>query len=252
VVAELDGRHTTHLLDEGLGDLRVLFYRVSSRNPAGEHGLPSPVVRAVTKPAPLPPIDLRVEERGLGTIAVAWEPNVERDLLGYRIRRWRGEKPIETVAYVSANETRATDADVRAGEIVHYDLIAVDRDGLESEPSQAIPARGVGYDWRAIAASDAITLRWKPRSEEGFVRAQITRTSGVWRSEAWTVTGSEYVDRDIVPGRTYRYQILLQREHGHAAPPSRPVVVTVPLPGEPFVEIQAPASRIPPPEGLPR
>ncbi len=252
VVAELEGRHTTHLLDDGLGNLRVLFYRVSSRNPGGEHGPPSPVVRAVTKPAPLPPIELRVAKRRLGVIELAWEPNVERDLLGYRLRRWRGEKPIETVTYVGADETRATDRDVRAGEIVHYDLVAVDRDGLESEPSQPIPAPGVGYDWLVTAASDAITLRWDPRTDEGFVRAHVTRTNGVWRSDSVTVESAEYTDRDVVPGRTYRYQILLERDEGRAAPPSRPVVVTVPLSGEPFVEIQAPASRIPPPEGLPR
>jgi hypothetical protein len=34
VIAELDGRQSTHLLDTGLGDLRVLYYRVSARNSA--------------------------------------------------------------------------------------------------------------------------------------------------------------------------------------------------------------------------
>src|SRR5262245_21536842 len=45
VVAELDGRHATHLLDAGLGDLRVLHYRVSSRNLGGERGAPTKVLR---------------------------------------------------------------------------------------------------------------------------------------------------------------------------------------------------------------
>jgi hypothetical protein len=133
IVAELEGRHTTHLPDEGLGNLRVLFYRVSSRNPSGERGPPSAVVRAVTKPAPLPPIGLRVGSRRLGAIELVWEANVERDLLGYRVRRQRDDEPRETVTYVGAYETRAEDLDVRAGEIVHYDVVAVDRDGLESQ-----------------------------------------------------------------------------------------------------------------------
>jgi fibronectin type 3 domain-containing protein len=252
IVAELEGRHTTHLLDEGLGNLRVLFYRVSSRNPSGERGPPSAVVRAVTKPAPLPPIGLRVGSRRLGAIELVWEANVERDLLGYRVRRQRDDEPRETVTYVGAYETRAEDLDVRAGEIVHYDVVAVDRDGLESQASSPIPGLGVGYEWRVTAASDAITLLWSPRTDEGFVRARVTRTNGLWRDESWTLETSEYTDRDVVPGRTYRYQIQLERETGPPAPWSRPAVVTVPLPGEPFVEIQAPASRLPPPEGIPR
>ena len=252
VVAELEGRHATHLLDVGLGDLRVLFYRVSSRNPGGEPGPPSEVVRAVTKPAPLPPISLRVESRRLGAIALAWEPNVEPDLLGYRLRRWREGEARETVSYVAASVTRAEDRDIGAGELYSYELIAVDRDGLESRPSQPVRGEGVGYEWRVSAVPEAVHLRWNPRSEEGFVRAHVLRTRGPWQSEAWTTRHAEFVDRDVVPGRTYRYQIVLERADGESAPPSRPADVAVPRSGEPFVEIQAPASRLPPPEGIPR
>ena len=182
VVAELDGRQSTHLLDTGLGDLRVLYYRVSSRNLGGERGAPSDVLRAVTKPAPLPPIALRVEGQRLGAIALAWEPNVETDLLGYRLRRWHKGSPPETVTYVGANKTRAEDIRVAAETAYDYTLIAVDLDGLESRPSSPVSAVGLGYEWRASASSREVRLSWNARADEGFVRAHITRTSGLGRS----------------------------------------------------------------------
>jgi len=60
VVADLSGRFNTSYIDAGLGDLRVLYYRVASKNPAGGKGPASDAVRAVTKPEPLPPLGLRV------------------------------------------------------------------------------------------------------------------------------------------------------------------------------------------------
>jgi hypothetical protein len=97
-----------------------------------------------------------------------------------------------------------------------------------------------------------VTLHWNPREDEGYAGARVTRSSGLWQSESFTAQGGEWIDRDVEPGRTYRYRIALLREDGSEAPISRPAVVAVPLPGEPFVEIQAPASILRPPEGIPR
>jgi fibronectin type 3 domain-containing protein len=252
VVAELDGHHTTHLLDKGLGDLRVLFYRVSSRNPGGERGPPSNVVRAVTKPPPLPPVSLHLADRSLGAVTLAWEPNVERDLRGYRVERWRGDGPRETVATVGASETRAEDPAVGPAEVFSYAVVAIDEDGLESRPSRPIQVTGLDYEWIATAASGGVRLRWNPRREEGYVRARVTRSQRL-RSDVVEVTeDDELLDRAVDPGRQYRYQITLEREDGEAAPPSRPIAVEVPRIGEPFVEIQPPASRMTPPEDVPR
>ena len=252
VVAELDGRQSTHLLDAGLGNLRVLHYRVSSRNLGGERGAPSEVLRAVTKPAPLPPISLRVESQRLGTTSLAWEPNVETDLLGYRLQRWHKGHPVQTVTYVGADKTRADDIRVDTDEHYEYSLVAVDLDGLESRPSAKISATGLGYEWHASASPSEVRLSWNPRTDEGFVRARVTRSGRLWQERAFVTEVAELHDREVAPGATYHYQIQLERSDGTQAPVSRPIEIAVPRTGDGFVEIQAPASRIPQPEAAPR
>lgn len=252
VVAELDGRHATHLLDTGLGALRVLHYRVSSRNAGGERGPPSVVLRAVTKPEPLPPVGLRVLGRRLGAMALGWDPNVEPDLAAYRVLRRREDGSEETVTQVGVGEHQTEDTQVGAGERLTYVLTALDRDGLESRPSQPVQVQGVAYDWVATASAGGVRLRWNPHADEGFVRARVTRQGWPWGRREFRTEESELLDTDVKPGRDYRYVIELERADGSLAPPSRPLVVEIPEAGAGFVEIQAPAPRLPPPDSIPR
>jgi fibronectin type 3 domain-containing protein len=226
--ARLDGRHATAVVDRGLGDLRVFYYRVAARNPAGSVGEPSAAVRAVTKPVPLPPLGLHVAVRRLGMNVLTWEPNVETDLALYRLFRMRQGAEPELVATVAADTTTAADGGVSAGERVAYALVAVDRDGLESQTSQAIEVESEGYSLRASAGPEGVRLTWNPRGEEGFRRARVQRTG--WftrRRSAYSDTGS-YLDRDVVPGRRYRYVVVLEGPDGRAAPPSSTVEIRVP------------------------
>ena len=251
VVAELDGSQSTDLLDSGLGDLRVLYYRVSSRNLGGMRGPPSDVLRAVTKPAPLPPISLRVERRRLGAISLAWDPNVETDLLGYRLRRWHKGQPTQTVTYVGADKTHAEDPRVAAEESYDYTLVAVDLDGLESRPSAPVRTASIGYEWHASASPNEVRLAWNARADEGFVRARITRASAFWRERTFVTEAAELHDDDVSPGRNYRYRIQLERSDGSMAPVSPPIAIEVPDSGQGFVEIQPPPPRLPQPDGNP-
>ncbi len=153
LIARLDGRFSTTYVDRGLGALRVFYYRVASVNAAGGVGKKASEVRAVTKPEPLPPIGLRVEEQRLGSNRLAWDPNVEKDIAGYRLLRIREESSAgEIVAVLEPGATSAEDREIGAGERLSYKLVAFDRDGLESEPSDPIEVESVDYGLRAAAA----------------------------------------------------------------------------------------------------
>jgi fibronectin type 3 domain-containing protein len=228
MVAQLEGRHATTYVDSGLGDLRVFYYRVDSTNPDGNAGPPSAPVRGVTKPEPLPPLGLRVSQRRLGANVLEWQPNVETDLVEYRLFRARqGDEP-KLVASVPAEARRARDGSVDAGDRVTYTLVAVDRDGLESRPSEAVPVASEGYELSAAVREDGVHLSWNPRREEGFSGARLQRSGWFTRRRSFESETGDYVDRDAVPGRRYRYVAILQRVDASEAPASQPIEVRVP------------------------
>ena len=239
VIARISDRWQTSWVDEDLGDLRVFYYRITAVNDAGGLGEATQPVRAVTKPGPLPPIGLRVVARGLGATQLGWEPNVEEDLAGYRLMRLRGEsaKP-EPVAQLGHDALIAVDPEVGPGERVSYLLVALDRDGLQSAPSQPVEVESEGYELTATLRPDGIHLAWEARADEGFTRARVF-LEGVFNSrELAVVEGPRWVHSDVQPGKRYRYHVVLERADGTAAPPSRLVEVGVPerrsswLPGQ--------------------
>ena len=224
VVAEQGDRFASAAIDRGLGDLRVFYYRVSARNAAGLAGPPSQPVRAVTKPEPLPPIGLHVATQQLGRNELAWEPNVEDDIAGYRLLRGDGEP----VATVDADTTAAIDDSVGAGEEIRYSLVAIDLDGLESAPA-GVEVAAERYDLVAEVVEGVVELHWNPRSEEGFASAEIERSHWLERTRTTRVAGGTFRDTDGTPGRSYEYHVTLERPDGSRAPASRPVSVEVPL-----------------------
>jgi fibronectin type 3 domain-containing protein len=229
VVTRVEGRHNTTYVDQGLGDLRVFYYQVTSVNAAGGEGAPSEPVRAVTKPEPLPPIGLRVVERRLGSNRLAWSPNVEPDIALYRLLRLRaGADSPEIVATVPRDSLEARDTAVGAGETVTYTLVAFDSDGLESAPGDPVTVTSEGYGLSAEVQPDGVHLAWNPRTEEGYRGARIFRRARVSRREFPPVSGSRFVDAAAKPGHRYRYSVALIAADGSSAPRSAPLEVRVP------------------------
>ena len=228
-VARVEGRYTTTFVDRGLAPLRVLYYRVAAVNQAGGEGVPTSSTRGVTKPEPLPPAALRVTSAKLGTVQLAWEPNVESNISGYRLVRTReGSDDEEVVAELGPEESAAEDRAVGAGERVVYRLIAIDSDGLVSAPSDPVSATAPGYGLEAFAEEAGVRLRWAAAGNAGFASARVLRDGRFGAREIARVTGSEYLDRDVEAGESYRYTVVLLGDDGREALPSEPVEVAVP------------------------
>jgi len=230
-LAQIEGRHQSAYLDRGLGDLRVFYYRVLAVNRAGGLGEPSKPVRAVTKAEPLPPIGLRVLAQRLGENELAWEPNVEPDLAGYRLLRIRGDgESTEVAASVAGDRTVAVDAELGADERVSYTIVARDRDGLESAAAEPIVVESEGYELAATVRSDGIHLEWNPRTAEGYHGARIFLRRELGQKELAFVKGSRHVHTDVKPGGRYRYTVVLERADASQAPTSSLVEIEVPAP----------------------
>jgi len=230
-LVEISGRYSTVHLDQGLGDLRVFHYRISAVNTAGGRGAASAPVRAVTKSEPLPPLGLAVAGRRLGANRLEWEPNVERDLTGYRLARRRADaRSSEVVVVLPPDTIRALDDSVGADESIVYTLIAVDSDGLESSASE-LPVTSVGYELSAEPSGDQIALAWNPRREEGWVGARVF-LHGLRTTELGFSPDGRFVHRGVQPGKSYRYTVVMEAPDGTPAPRSAPIEVSLPEPPE--------------------
>lgn len=84
--------------------------------------------------APAPPTGLKVVP-GTESIELAWEPNTEPDLAGYRVYR-DGLRVTDT-----QQNTNFSDKGIESGKVVRYAVSAIDRLGKESVPADAVEVR---------------------------------------------------------------------------------------------------------------
>ena len=250
-MAELDGRQSTHLLDTGLGDLRVLYYRVSSRNLGGERGAPSEVLRAVTKPAPLPPISLHVDEPA---------PRRDRARLGAQRRDRSARLPAAPLAQGKSGRDRhlrRRRQDARRGHPRrrrHGLRLHADRGRSRRAREPALVADPRGGARLRVARARRARARCGSRGTRAATRASCARTS---RARA-RLAGAHVRDRDRGAARRRRHAgsdlplsdpARARRWQASARSPNRSDRCAA---RHDFVEIQPPPPRLPQPDGNPR
>ena len=180
------GRLNTVWEDPVNGDLRVMYYRIEALNRFNAASDPTTPAQAVTKAEPLPPVGLQVRRVGLGSVDLAWKPNVERDLDRYEI--WRADStrgteatfgPERRIADVAASELGFTDPSVGCGQAVRYRLRAIDQDRLVSAFSEPLDGRGGDMGLRlATEPGGRAQVRWRPELTGTWPTARIAEARG--------------------------------------------------------------------------
>ncbi|MBN2686879.1 MAG: hypothetical protein JXR85_01770, partial [Deltaproteobacteria bacterium] len=121
-------------IDESLKDGTAYTYKIQTEDTDGLLSDFSDAVVVTTKPLPKKPAGLIADSSG-GTISLSWTANSEKDIDHYVIY----EKGIFTNTAVSqVTSTSVTISGLEPGKTKDYLITAVDKDGLESEPSDVV------------------------------------------------------------------------------------------------------------------
>ena len=124
----------TRYTDERLKDGAEYHYKIQAEDSDNLLSDFSDVITVTTKHKPKKPGGLTVKTEG-GAITISWTANSEKDIDHYVIH----ERGLFTNTQVStAMSTSVTISHLAQGKKKDYLITAVDKDGLESEPSDAI------------------------------------------------------------------------------------------------------------------
>ena len=121
-------------MDSGLKDGQEYSYKIKAEDKDHLMSDFSHEITLRTKPKPRPPEELTAVLEGQKAI-LAWLPNTEADVVSYNIFE-KGFFGLTKIGEV--REPKATIIGAKSGKSNDYVITAVDRDNLESEPSQPI------------------------------------------------------------------------------------------------------------------
>lgn len=125
---------TVHV-DKDVKDGETYFYRLHAEDKDGLISEPSDTVTVQTKPKPPVPIQISGDYQK-GIVELKWERSASPDVVQYIVyekRLFGGNNKL-----CASEENRFKDETLLPGKSRSYVVTAVDRDGLESEPSQAV------------------------------------------------------------------------------------------------------------------
>lgn len=139
-ITTLRGSDKSGYLDKGSGfqnleDGTDYYYAVESFNTHKALGGISPTVMATTKPRPGAVAGLSAAAAET-EIVVSWQANPEADIASYVVYRSKDQGSWSKMETVPGSQLELKDADLRPEAQYRYRVIAVDADGLESDPSE--------------------------------------------------------------------------------------------------------------------
>ncbi|WP_345986202.1 hypothetical protein WCX49_03545 [Sulfurimonas sp. HSL-1656] len=227
-IARIDGRLHAEYIDHDLDDDSVYRYRIIARTFSGEKSLPSGVVTVATKPLPLPPSQLSAGRGAIHAIALQWQPSPEKNIVYYKV--YRSEREDGYYSYrAKVDRTAFTDKVDENGADYFYKVAAVDKDELESLPSE--PAEGTTMAAPAVPEltglalrNKAVVVRWTAKDARtvGFELLKTTR-SGWFDSKESVIRDiktDSFTDVNVTPGLEYSYKVIAVDANGLKSEPS--------------------------------
>ncbi len=229
--ADIKHRLSAEYMDKNLGDGEVYMYRIRAKLCNGLLTHPSQPVKAITKPLPLMPGELKATTDLPKTIRLTWEPSPTADVVYYKL--YRAPFALGFYSYRAKVEGTSFEDHVEEdGKLYYYKVTAVDKDGLESQMPES-PVIGStlakpsppSITAAKIAFNQAI-ITWTPVDNRAEKYTIIrTHWEGLSKKEKifTNIYGTKFVDKTMSPGVKYTYRVLEVDKNGIESKPSEPV-----------------------------
>jgi fibronectin type 3 domain-containing protein len=232
-VADAPGDRSTYLDGQRPGarlkDSTVYYYRVSTVfDKAGVMSEPSPPVKTVTAPPPVPPASVTAAATGSRAVTVTWAASASEGIKHYRVQRTPEAEPGAFEDVGTTGGTNHVDGGTAASVLkdsakYRYRVIAVNQADAESAPSAAAavetfpppaPPRKLTGTLNEVRC---VPLAWEPAPEEDVVQYDVYQAraaEGPFTKIGSTQgrTATQYTDGGGNPGNledegTYYYRV---------------------------------------------
>ncbi len=240
-IKDISGRLTLSYIDKGgtgkpLENEHEYSYAISSLNQGGAESYITKIISAITKKAPPPIKDISASKGKVRSIKISWRSSPIVDLKHYAILKKRidsseSQKEIK----VPANTTTYFDDNLPDGARYHYEVKAVDIDGLKGMPSfeasgttKSIPSTPTNI--KVFMDEGKLVMKWDENPEPDIIKYEIYKITGfigVMKKLGITKEAS-FIDRNVKKGVRASYKIVAVDKDNLKSKKSDIVTVLIP------------------------
>lgn len=201
----------------------------------------SAFVQTIDSIPPIPPSGLEATIETTGVVKLKWKPNLEKDMLGYRVFRAHIEmeeyvqltiSPIPEQEFVDTIKLKSLNSKV------FYKVVAVDERFNMSDFSEPLmlkkpdivpPTSPVFSSYKVTDGK--VLLQWIASSSNDveshkLYRKTLSDQTAAWQEIYKTTKNTAYEDSDVSAQKKYRYAIFAEDQSGLISQPSSPITVT--------------------------
>jgi fibronectin type 3 domain-containing protein len=215
-LAFIKGRLNAEYIDKDLEDSKVYRYRVVAVTYDEIDSYPSKIVSCNTKPLPKMIDLISATKKKPKEIILKWSATDIPDMVEYRVYRSTSvDGGYDLIKKTKTKEYKETIN--KDGQKYFYKVTVVDKDGLESM-KQEVPIMGstLSAPQKPIISSVAenngiVVIRWTATDTRAKSYTVVKRVRSSWRVvkkiNIKEITGTEFVDKNLVAGGDYQYSV---------------------------------------------